>query len=303
MSKAQLTLGPVLFNWPAHKKLDFYNMIADEADIKTVYLGEVVCQKRFACWGEVYDKIVDRLVKAGKQVIISSLALVNTDKELEIIKRYATESDLMIEANDISVLASVPPGKFCLGPYINVYNEDSLNFYANKGAAHITFAPELPRDSIEILSRGPMAKELTVFGRLPLAISARCAHARIYKQQKSNCKYVCDKDSDGLTVETLDQQPFLVINGLQTMSYAYCNMLGELADLVQLGITRFRISPHDTNMLKVIDCFNKVLQQEISANKGQQLLNALLPDVDFANGFFHGTAGYKMLNKMQGSLE
>ena len=43
---AHLTLGPLLFHWPAHKRRDFYLRIADEAPIDTVYLGEVVCSKR-----------------------------------------------------------------------------------------------------------------------------------------------------------------------------------------------------------------------------------------------------------------
>ena len=46
MNTAQLTLGPVLFNWPVATWRDFYLEIADEAPVTTVFLGEVVCSKR-----------------------------------------------------------------------------------------------------------------------------------------------------------------------------------------------------------------------------------------------------------------
>ena len=43
---AELTLGPILFHWPADKKRDFYFQIADESPVDTVYIGEVICSKR-----------------------------------------------------------------------------------------------------------------------------------------------------------------------------------------------------------------------------------------------------------------
>ena len=43
---AEITLGPVLFNWQPERWRDFYFRIADEAPVATVYLGETVCSKR-----------------------------------------------------------------------------------------------------------------------------------------------------------------------------------------------------------------------------------------------------------------
>ncbi len=294
--KNKITLGPMLFNWPEKKKLDFYNMIADEANVDIVYIGEVICQKRFACWGKIYDNIVERLTQAGKEVIISSLALINTEEELRIIKEYISNSELTIEANDVSIINIIGDRKYCIGPYINVYNEEALNFYIGKGISHITFSPELPQDSIKTLASLKTTEyEISVFGRIPLAISARCAHARIYNQKKSNCKYVCEKDLNGLKVSTLDSQPFLTINGLQTMSYTYCNMLGEIDYLQKLGIHRFRIYPHDYDMLKIINIYQNVIEKKLSAQEGWLKLSDHMPDVKFSNGFFHDTSGYKMM--------
>lgn len=295
-----LTLGPHLFNWPAAKKLDFYKMIANEADVDVVYVGEVICQKRFACWGDIYDEIVTELLSSGKKVIISSLALINTAKELEKIHQYLKNPAVIVEANDVSVLNIIGNNDFCIGPYVNIYNEDTLSFYANLGAKHVTLSPELPKDSIRILTKNKQLEfEYTIFGRLPLAISARCAHARIYQQQKSNCRYVCEKDLNGLPVTTLDQQPFLTINGLQTMSYTYCNMVNEIDELLSMGVSRFRVSPQTGNILDTLACYRRVIQQEISAEEGANILSSLYQDADFSNGFYHNTSGYKMFKNQQ----
>ncbi len=55
--KPELTLGPILFHWPAEQKLDFYARIADEAPIDTVYLGEVICSKRSPFFDKHYDEV------------------------------------------------------------------------------------------------------------------------------------------------------------------------------------------------------------------------------------------------------
>ncbi|HUI94161.1 MAG TPA: U32 family peptidase, partial [Xanthobacteraceae bacterium] len=40
-ARLALTLGPVLFNWPADRWRDFYVRIADEAPVDRVCVGEV----------------------------------------------------------------------------------------------------------------------------------------------------------------------------------------------------------------------------------------------------------------------
>jgi collagenase-like PrtC family protease len=287
-----ITLGPILFNWPAQKKIDFYQEVANNENIKTVYLGEVVCQKRFACWGNVYDDIVTMLKKANKEVIISSLALINNEKELEVIDKYAQDKDVLIEVNDVAAIANLEE-RFCIGPYVNVYNEDAFNFYAKTNAKHITLIPELPLSSIEAFKHFSLEKEVTCFGRLPLAISARCAHARIYKQTKSNCKYVCDKDLDGLNVSTLDDESFLTINGLQTMSSSYVNLIKDMDNLKKAGVTRFRISPHhNIDIHKVFDIFTNVDKGAISSLEGYEQIVKLNPDINYSNGFLYQKPGY-----------
>ena len=73
--KTELTLGPVLFNWAPEVWRDFYFRIADEAPIETVIVGEVVCSKRTSFFAEALPQVIARLVSAGKEVLLSSLAL------------------------------------------------------------------------------------------------------------------------------------------------------------------------------------------------------------------------------------
>jgi collagenase-like PrtC family protease len=59
-------LGPVLFHWAPEAWRDFYFRMADEADVDTVYVGEVVCAKRAVLFEPHMDAVLERLTAAGK---------------------------------------------------------------------------------------------------------------------------------------------------------------------------------------------------------------------------------------------
>ena len=133
---AKLTVGPILFHWPAGKKLDFYVRLAAAAPVDTVYLGEVVCFKRTPLSGHLDDNIAQLLQKAGKKVIRSTLAEVMTKFDSQSVERICAMRDTMIEANDASALYHLSGRPHTLGPFMNVYNEHALEFLAGKGATH-----------------------------------------------------------------------------------------------------------------------------------------------------------------------
>ena len=87
------------------------------------------------------------------------------------------------------------------------------------GARNVCLPTEMPGTAIQALcdsGRDTGATiEVQVFGRISLALSARCYHARAHGRTKDNCLFVCEKDADGLTLRTLDDRPFLAINGIQ----------------------------------------------------------------------------------------
>ncbi|OIQ88042.1 peptidase family U32 [mine drainage metagenome] len=294
---AKLSLGPVLFNWSPERWRDFYLRMADEAPVDVVHVGEVVCSKRQPFFDKVIPEVVERLTAAGKQVVLSSLALVMTERERDGIRALTgEETGFLVEANDYSAAAALKGRPHVVGPLVNVYNEGTLAYLARNGAVRVCLPPELSAATIGCLAgQGLTEIEVQAFGRLPLAISARCYHARSRNLHKDGCQYVCGEDPDGMVVDTMDGKPFLAVNGTQTMSYHYANLLGELTALRDLGVAHFRLSPHACDMVAVARLFRAVLDGGRSAEEAAAALEDLLPDAEFANGYVHGREGHRMV--------
>lgn len=298
MNKSSLSLGPLLFNWDSDKIRDFYFAIADEAPVDYVYLGEVVCSKRLA--GKSYlPEVIERLEKAGKKVILSGLMLVLDNRDMQVMEDLAAMAPkYLIEANDMSVVSMLWGQSHAIGPFINIYNEATLKYYEGGGARRISLPPELPASSLRLLAKvATSALEVQVFGRLPLAISSRCYHARTHKLNKDGCQYVCGHDPDGLTVNTMDGQRFLTINGMQTLSYSYANLMAELPELEDMGINNFRLSPHDVDMVSVCQVFRDRLDGKIDLKQANEALEAEMIAPCFSNGYYHGVAGLKRVGE------
>lgn len=294
--KARLSLGPVLFNWQSERWRDFYLRIADEADVDVVHIGEVVCSKRQPFVAPHVATVVDRLHAAGKAVVFSSLALVATEQDARAMREMCATSDLAIELNDIGLLRAVIGTRFILGPLINIYNEGTLAYLADKGAMRACLPPELPLASAaRLATKQKIDLEVFAFGRMPLAISARCFHARAHHLHKDGCQFVCANDPDGLVVETLDSEPFLAVNGMQVLSYSCCNLLGELAALRKAGVNWFRLSPMSCDMVAVARIFRQVLKEQVAAAEGTAQLAELMPGIIFSNGFIKGREGRAFL--------
>lgn len=291
---ARLSLGPVLFNWPAETWRDFYFRVADEAPVDTVYVGEIVCSKRLPFFAPHLPAVIERLSAAGKEVVVSSPILVTLERERQAVRELTSTDDLTIEVNDLGCLGQMAGRPHVVGPFINVYNEATLDWFVRQGATRISLPFELPGASIAALAaaaKGKVELEVTAFGRLPLAISARCYHARAHGLHKDNCQFICGQDADGLAVETLDGEPFLAINGTQTMSQTYTLLLGELADLRKMGIERFRLSPHTIDMVAVATLFRDVLDGRLSVDEATASIRAMLKSEPLSNGFFRGVEG------------
>lgn len=290
---ATLCLGPLLFNWPAEQRRDFYFRIADEAPVDVVYFGEVVCSKRTAHFDAYFDSVVERLRRAGKEVILSTLALAITERDLDLVRRMTgAASGGLIEANDVSAVGLLAGRPHVIGPYINVYNEETLRQVVLRGAKCVCLSGELPRHDLAVLAAStPIDLEVQVFGRLPLALSARCYHARARGISKDNCQFVCGDDWDGLPVETVDGAPFASINGVQVLSHAYVALLDEVRSLKDAGINRFRLSPHRIDMVAVARIFRGVADGVEDTKRAMDELRRVSCGAAMANGYFHDAAG------------
>jgi collagenase-like PrtC family protease len=301
---AKLTLGPVLFNWAPEQKRDFYFRIADEAPVEVVYLGEVVCAKRSPFFDPHLPEVVERLERAGKAVVHSTLALIMSEGEIEAIRELAAAPDLVVEANDISVVALLAGRGHVVGPFVNVYNEGTLHYLAAKGAKRVVLPSELPATSLAALAAGDGPElEVQVFGRLPLALSARCYHARAHGLHKDGCLYVCGEDADGMELDTLEGEPFLAINGTQTLSHTVCNLVHALGELRQMGIACYRLWPHAVDMVAVAEAFRDVLDGREEPGAASARLADLVPFARFSNGFYHGEAGAALLAAARAEAE
>ncbi len=289
----ELTLGPVYYLWDGPKWRDFYYQIADEAPVDRVILGETVCSKRQHFIEPHLATVVERLVRSGKSIAFSSLALVTLERENRLVQELIETSDYAIEVNDLSAIGLIKGRRHFIGPLVNVYNGPTVRLLAQRGADRICLPPELPFSSIaKIAADAPhVALEVMVFGRMPLAISARCAHARSKGRIKDNCHFVCGEEPDGMSIKTLDRQSFLVLNGVQTMSHTCQLLLSELKELQEAGVTGFRLSPQDCDMARIAVIFQETISGSMEPQEAIELIGQTYPKAKFSNGFHHGREG------------
>lgn len=291
-----LTLGPVPFNWSAPAWRDFYFRIADEACIDDVYLGEVICSKRSSFFDNLYPSVIRRLNSGGKRVILSTMAMVFLAGDRASIAQLCATPDALIEANDVSALFHLRGRPHHVGPFVNVYNERTLDVLANAGAQNFCLPAELPADAIRGVCQAARSTGTTVeiqsFGRMSLALSGRCYHARAHGRTRDGCQFVCGREQDGMVISTLDGAPFLVVNGNQVQSFTWLTLLGVIDELRQAGVTRFRLAPQSCDVIQVASIFRRVLDGGLGEDEGFAQLLAAVPGADFANGFYHGRPGH-----------
>jgi len=292
-SELQLTLGPVLYNWRPEAWRDFYFRIADEAPVNSVVVGEVVCSKRSPFYQDHLPAVLERLAAAGKQVILGSLILVSHPRERKQMSELAAIDEALVEVNDVSCLPALRGKRHRIGPFLNIYNEATAAFFAESGAEQICLPPELPLESVAAIAAAlpQTAIEVFAFGKFPLAISARCYHARIHKLSKDNCRFICDQDPDGLAVTTLDGQDFLSVNGVQTLSHSCANLLADAPALAKAGVRSLRLSPQHCDMVAVAQTFRDFLDGRQDAAQSLTKLEQAYQAAPFANGFLHGIPG------------
>lgn len=288
----ELTVGPNQFFWDAALWSDFYARLADEAPVDRVVLGELVCSKRLPFYQTHIPEAIERLKAAGKAVAITSLALVTLKRERRLTAELV-EMGLEVEVNDLTALAHLPEGaRFSVGPLVNVYNEGTLRWLASRGATRACLPPELTLASVEALAAaGPVQVEVWGWGRLPLAISGRCYHARLHDRAKDNCLFVCGEDPDGRAVDTLDGQGFLAVNGVQTLSARCANHARQLPALCRAGVSALRLSPQSQGFVAVCGLFRDLIDGRIDAAELDVRALATAPGGAYCDGFLTGAAG------------
>ncbi|MEP1535646.1 MAG: U32 family peptidase [Paracoccaceae bacterium] len=295
----KLTLGPITYHWSAEDRRDFYARIADEAPVDEVYLGEVICSKRAPFHEPDLPDTIARLERAGKTVILSSLAEVMLKREGKATVDLAAMDAPEIEINNAAGLYARGDRPHRIGPFMNAYNEATIAWMARQGASHVCLPAELPGEAIAVAAKAArdlgLDVEVQVFGRASLAVSARCYHARSHGRTKDNCQFVCEDDADGMPLCTTDKWAILRVNGIQTQSESYVNLLPEMPQLVSVGVTHMRLMPQTVDMVAVAQVFRDALDRKSDSGDAEKALKDICGDVAFSNGFYHGQAGYRRI--------
>jgi collagenase-like PrtC family protease len=289
----KLALGPLLYYWPRDTVLAFYAMV-ESAPVDIVYLGETVCSRRHELRLNDWLEIAARLRAAGKEVVLSTQVLIESGADVTVLHKITRNTDFQVEANDMGAvhcLASKQP--FVAGPHLNIYNLPTLQWLASLGAERWVVPLEMGRDDLALILRERPANlqtEVFVYGRMPLAFSARCFTARHRNVPKDDCQFSCIHYPDGLLMRTREDQSFLVLNGTQTQSARVQVLLSELDDMRALGVDVVRVSPQASHTLAILQAFDAVLKGRQSAAQAQQAIDAYLPG-EACNGYWYGKPG------------
>lgn len=262
----RLGLGPLQYFWPRRQVLDFYaESLGWPLDV--VYLGETVCSKRRELRQRDWIALAQQQAQAGREVLLSSLALIEAESELGALQQLAAQGQFRIEANDISAVQvcrrrGLP---FVGGPGLNVYNLDTLRLLQDDGLYRLVLNVEMSGELIAELRAAAAAAnqalpelELIAWGRLPLAYSARCFTARALDLAKDQCGFRCIEHPDGLPLQTRDGREFLTLNGIQVQSAERCDLLPEWPQLAAAGIDVLRLYPQRDGTAEALQRFRAV---------------------------------------------
>jgi collagenase-like PrtC family protease len=288
MATMKLSLGPLQYFWPRERTLAFYRAAA-EWPLEVVYLGETVCSKRRELRTRDWIALAEELAAGGKQVVLSSLALIEAESELGAVARLVDHGGFWIEANDLSAVAlcrerGVP---FVAGPSLNVYNHRALALLVEDGLRRWVPGVEqghgLVSELREAYCAGGAAMpevEVIVWGRLPLSFSARCFTARALDVPKDQCGFRCLEHPEGMPLATREGDPFLRINGIQVQGEEIVDLGPELPALRALGVDLARIYPQAEGTGEVVAHFDRARRTEAAAAR-----------LGARNGYWHGDPG------------
>lgn len=286
----KLSLGPLQYFWPRERVLAFYRD-ACGWPVDVVYLGETVCSKRRELRTRDWIALAHALREAGKDVVLSSLALIEAESELGVVTRLVEEGGGWIEANDLSAvqLCRAKGVPFVAGPSLGVYNHRTLAMLVEDGLRRWVPGVEQGQVLVDELRQAytadgaPMPElEVIAWGRLPLSFSARCFTARAFDVPKDACGFRCIEHPDGLALATREGHAFLRINGVQVQGEAITDLSPELTSLRSLGVDLLRLYPQDAGMADVVRHFDEARRAPVPP-----------PPLGRRNGYWHGEAGMR----------
>jgi len=286
----KLSLGPLQYFWPRERTLAFYRE-AMHWPVDTIYLGETVCSKRREIGTREWIALADEIAETGKDVVLSSLSLIEAESELGVLGRLIAHGRFWIEANDLSAVQLCRKAKlpFVAGPTLNIYNQRALAMLIEDGLRRWVPGVEQGHALISelrdaLVEEGGVMPELEViaWGRLPLAFSARCFTARALDVPKDQCGFRCIDYPDGLPLATREGKSFLRINGIQVQGDEVTDLAPEWEQLCALGVDMLRLYPQPEGMQDVVTRFDALRRDHTIPHR-----------TGARNGFWHGEPGMR----------
>jgi collagenase-like PrtC family protease len=286
----KIALGPISYCWEKDKVEAFYQAAA-QSQVDTVYLGETVCSRRREVKLSYYLTLARLLREAGKEVVLSTMALIEAQSEIGELRKYIDNGEFTIEANDMAAVHYAHEAKlpFVCGPSINNYNRASLDILHSCGMTRFVMPSELSKDWLMKVTANKPPFEIEVMGHgyMPLAHSARCFTAKHFGLRKDNCETICKSHPKGMLAQTQEDQPLLRLNGIQTQSAAYIDLISEISAMQALGVNYFRVSPTALSSIELADelCSALAKQQAPQSQSSSQS----------CNGYWFGEAGFNQV--------
>ncbi|MDF1589727.1 MAG: U32 family peptidase [Gammaproteobacteria bacterium] len=291
----KLALGAIQYFWHRQTVEEFYQThITSPIDI--IYLGETVCAKRRFFKAAEWIALAKELALSGKQVVLSTLTLIEAQSDLAMVKRLCHNGDIAVEANDMGAVQlmidqSLP---FVGGPALNIYNAHTLKVLQQQGLTRWVMPVELNAKTLgDILDdadnmgfKDKIETEVFSFGRMPLAYSARCFTARFRNLPKDNCQLVCQHYPEGLAMDSQEDEPFFTINGIQTQSGRIQHLLAHWQQMQDIGVDIMRLSPQPNYMTEIIQRYHQVITGESTDTDIEPILTASVVD-----GYWRGEPG------------
>lgn len=289
-----LALGPVLFYWTRERYADFYRDAADWP-VEIVYLGESICSRRRDMKLDDWLGIGRELAETGKQVVLSSQTLIESEADLRDLRKLCDNGEFMVEANDQSALQRLSSAglPFVAGAALNLYNPASIGVLARAGMQRWNAPVEMSRHALARLLDGCRAEgleqpcEVFAYGHVPLAWSSRCFTARRHQRPKDRCQFVCQKYPEGLALRTQDSsRQVFTLNGIQTLSGACQDLRHAVSDMATMGAAVARLSPRAKGMADVVAAFDAARHGNPPAPGPLSLL-----ETELCDGYWHARPG------------
>ena len=288
----EITLGPLQYFWPQERVQAFYKSVC-EWPVDRVYLGETVCSKRRQMKLDDWLAVAEQLQAAGKTVVLSTLALLESASDLAMLRKICDNSRFSVEANDMAAVhrlaeLDVP---FTTGPLFNIYNAFTLKELIDCGLERWTLPLELSANDLsailgqadEMGLTGRFSTEVFVWGMMPLAVSARCFTARVHDLPKDQCQFICKEYPDGLAVHNQEGERVFTLNGIQTQSGRCLNLLADVPAMQERGVHAVRVSPQTEGTYEVL----LALKGQLSGSADWEMVCG----TNTCQGYWYGAAG------------